>query len=67
MLSNKVDNLLDFDVATFLVPCDVIFVLTSHHLPKPTLVAHVCVTTNVNKSVTILNVTPMVVAPTNLE
>jgi len=54
-------------VATFLVPYDVILVPTSHHLPKPTLVAPVCVTTNVNKSVTVLNATPMVVAPTNLE
>jgi len=67
VLSNKEDNLLDFDVATFLVPYDVIIVSTSHHLLKPTLVAHVCVITNVDKSLTILNVTPMVVAPTNLE
>ncbi len=64
VLSNKVDNLFDFDVATFLV---IIFVPTSHHLPKPTLVAPVCVTRNVNKLITIFNVTPMVVAPTNLE
>jgi hypothetical protein len=67
VLSNKEYNLFDFDVTIFLVPYDVILVPTSHHLPKPTLIAPVCVRTNVNKSVTLLNVTPMVVAPTNLE
>lgn len=67
MLSNKEDNLPNFDVAVFLVPYDVILVPTNDPFHKPTLVAHVCVATNVNKSLTILNVTPMVVAPTNLE
>jgi hypothetical protein len=67
VLSNKEENLLDFDVADFLVPYDVILVPTSDPLLKPTPVAPICVATNVNKSLTILNVTPMVVAPTNLE
>jgi hypothetical protein len=42
VLSNKEDNLPNFDVAAFLVP-------TSDPHPKPTLVAHVCVATNVDK------------------
>jgi len=67
VLSNKENNFFYFDVATFLVPYDVILVPTSHHLPKPTLVTPVCVTTNVNKSLIVLNVIPMVVAPTNFE
>jgi len=67
VLSNKENNLLDFDTTIFFFPYDVILVPTSDHLPKTTHVAHVRVTTNVDKSLTILNVTPMVVAPTNLE
>jgi len=66
VLSNKEDNLLDSDVVAFLVPYDLILVPTSDPPPKLTLVAHVCVATNVDKSLKILNVTPMVVAPTNL-
>jgi len=67
VLSNKEDNPLNFDVATFLVPYDVIHVPTSDPLPKPTHVTFVCVAINVDKSLAVLNVTPMVVAPTNLE
>ncbi len=67
VLSNKENNLPNFDVVVFLVPYDVVFVPTTDPLLKPTHVTHVCVITNVDKSLTILNVTPMVVAPTNLE
>jgi hypothetical protein len=65
VLSNKKNNFPDVDA--FLIPCDVILVPISDPLPKPTLVAPKCVATNVNKSLTILNVIPMVVAPINLE
>jgi hypothetical protein len=67
VLSNKEENLLDFDVAAFLVHYDVILVPTSDPLLKPTLVAPICGTTNVDKSLIVLNVNPMIVAPTNLE
>jgi len=67
VLSNKEDNPLDFNVVAFLVPYDVIHVPTSDPLPKPTLVTLVCVAIDVDKSLVVLNVTPMVVAPTNLE
>jgi hypothetical protein len=66
VLSNNKDNLLDFDVVDFLVPYDVIVVPTSDPLLKPTPITPICVATNVDKSLIILNVTPMVVAPTNL-
>jgi len=55
------------DVVVFLVLYDVILVPTSDPLPNPTLVAPICLTTNVDKSLTILNVTPMVVAHAKLE
>ncbi len=67
VLSKKENNLPNFNVLVFLVPYDVIFVPTSDPLLKPTHVAHVCVITNVHKSPRILNVTPMVIAPTNLK
>jgi len=67
VLFNKENNLLDFDVVVFLIRYDVILVPTSDPFPKPTLVAHVCVATNVDKWLIVLNVTPMVVAPINLE
>jgi len=67
VLFNKEDNLPDFDVATFLILYDVILVPTSDPFLKPTLVAPICVITNVDKSLTIFNVAPMVVAPANLE
>jgi hypothetical protein len=54
-------------VVTFLVPYDVIPTPTSDPRPKLTHVALVCVAIDVDKSLTVLNVTPMVVAPTNLE
>ncbi len=60
VLFNKENNLPDFDVAAFFVP-------TSDPLPKTTLVAHVRVATNVDKSLTVFNATPVVVAPPNLE
>ncbi len=47
-------------MVAFLVP-------TSDPFPKPTLVAPICVATNVDKSLKVLNVTPMVFAPPNLE
>jgi hypothetical protein len=67
VLSNKDDNPLDYNVAAFLVPYDVIHVPTSDPLPKPTPVTLVCVAIDVDKSLEVFNVTPMVVAPTNLE
>jgi hypothetical protein len=67
VLSNNEDNLPNFDVATFLIPYDVILVRTNDPFPKPTPIALVRVTTNVDKSLTIFNATPMVVAPINLE
>jgi hypothetical protein len=67
VLSYKEDSLLDFDVVVFIVIYDVIPTPTSDPLPEPTHVAHVCVVIDVDKSFAVLNVTPMVVAPTNLE
>jgi hypothetical protein len=67
VLFNKEKNLPDSNVVAFLVPYDVILVPTSDPLPKPTLVTPICVATNVNKSLIILNVTRMVIAPINLE
>jgi hypothetical protein len=58
VLSNKEDNPPDFYVAAFLVPYDVIHVPTIDPLPKPTHVTLVCVVTNVDKSLAVLNVTP---------
>jgi hypothetical protein len=54
-------------VATFLIPYDVILVRKNDPLPKPTCITPICVTINVDKSLIVLNVTPKVVAPTNLE
>jgi hypothetical protein len=54
VLFNKEESLQEFDVVAFLVPYDVILVPTSDPLLKPTLVAHVCVKKNVDKSLTIL-------------
>ncbi len=67
VLYDKEDNPPDFYVVAFLVPYDVIRVRTNDPFPKPTLVTLVCVATYVDKSLAVLNVTPMVVAPTNLE
>ncbi len=67
VLFNNEDNLPNFDVATFFIPYDVILVRKSDPLPKPTCIAPVCVIINVNKSLIVLTVTPMVVAPTNFE
>jgi hypothetical protein len=67
VLSNKEESLPNFNVATFLVPYDIIFVPTSDPFLKPTPIVPICVATNVNKSLTVLIVTPMVVAPTNLD
>jgi hypothetical protein len=67
VLSNKEKSLLDFDAVVFLVHYDVIFVPTSDPLLKPTPVAPICIATNVDKSLRILNVTPVVVASTNFE
>ncbi len=67
MLFNNEDNLPNFDVATFLILYDIILVHKNDPLPKPTCIAHVCVIINVDKSLIVINVTPMVVAPTNLE
>jgi hypothetical protein len=67
VLFNKEKNLLGSNVAALLVPYDVILLPTSDPLLKPTLVTPICVTTNVDKSLIIFNVTCMVIAPTNLE
>jgi hypothetical protein len=67
VLFDKEDNPPDFYVVAFLVPYDVICVPTINPLPKPTPVTLVFVATDVDKSLAIFNVTPMVVAPTNLE
>jgi hypothetical protein len=67
VLFNNENNLPNFDVATFLIPYDVILVRKSDPLPKPTCITLVCVIINVDKSLIVLNVIPMVVAPTNLE
>ncbi len=67
VLSNKENNPPNFDVDVFLVPYDVILAPTSDPFTKPTFIAHLCVTTYVDKSLAILIVTPMVVTPTNLE
>ncbi len=67
MLFDKENSPPNFDVVIFLVPYDVISTPTSDPLPKPTHVAPICVAIDVNKSLAILNVTPMVVAPTNNE
>jgi hypothetical protein len=58
VLYDKEDNPLDFYVVAFLVPYDVIHVLTNDPLPKPTHVTLVCVATYVDKSLAVLNVTP---------
>jgi len=67
VLFDKEDSPPNFDVVIFLVPYDVIPSPISDPLPKPTHVAPVCVAIDVNKSLSILNVTPIGVAPTNLE
>jgi len=67
VLSNKEESLPNFNVDAFLVPYDVILVPTSDPLLKPTPIIPICVATNVNKSLIVLIVTPIVVAPTNLE
>jgi hypothetical protein len=67
VLYDKENNPPDFYVVVFLVPYDVIHVPKNNPLPKPRHVTFVCVAINVNKSLLVLNVTPMVVAPTNLE
>jgi hypothetical protein len=65
LFTNK-DNLPNFDVVVFVLLYDVILVPISDPLFKPTRITLVCVE-NVDNSLTIFNVTSMVVAPTNLE
>ncbi len=67
VLSDEEDSSPNSDVVIFLVPYDVIPTPTSDPLPKPTHITPICVAIDVDKSLVVLNVTPMVVAPTNLE